>query len=63
MGGIQIVIQFDPAAGMKVQGPLENPVVMLGLLELAKVTCIKNMETAQNRVQLAPPGTIVPKVE
>ncbi len=60
---IQIVIQFDPAGGLKVAGPLENPVVMMGLLELAKTTVLKHMESAQNRVQLAAPGTIVPKLD
>jgi hypothetical protein len=58
--GIQIVITFDPSTGqVNLQGPLENPIMLYGVLESAKDVYRQYLakQTADQRII---PGTFVP---
>lgn len=61
---LQIAIQFDPttgAIGVNVSDEIKgNAVLINGLIETAKEALADARKQAQNRVQLAPPGSTVP---
>lgn len=50
MQPIQIVIAMTPDGQVSVNGPLENKVLMLGLLEIAKDLALKHKQEEAPRV-------------
>ena len=61
MPQIQLVITMDDTGAVNVAGPIQNQLLSLGLLEMAKVAISDHNKQQQNRVQPAPPGLILPK--
>lgn len=57
----QIVIAMDNRGQINVNGPLENKLLMLGLLECAKETVIEFSKKAQQNIVQPPPGFTLPK--
>src|SRR5207249_2138932 len=46
---VQLVITFDPSTGgVNVQGPIQNPIMAFGLLEVAKL-CIQQANKQEER--------------
>lgn len=52
----QLVIKMDDANAVTVEGPIENRLVCLGMLELAKYAINQHSENSQKMVTLPPPG-------
>lgn len=56
---IQIIITIDPGAGIRVDGPIDDPVLAFGILEAAKLVVIDRIKQNEKRVQpvsILPPG-------
>lgn len=62
MPQIQLVITMDDTGAINVSGPTQNQMLSFGLLEMAKVAIIDHNKQAQQRVQPAPPGLVIPKM-
>lgn len=50
---IQIIITINDMGQMNVQGPVEQVMNMLGILEMAKVLVLKHSEQSQKLIQPA----------
>ncbi len=50
MNMIRLVITIDPTKGLTIQGPVNDPIVCYGLLELAKDALRKMREEAANKI-------------
>lgn len=56
MAATRVMIEWDPESGaMNVGGPLQNKVLMLGLLECAKETVLKWHVEAASKVKVPTP--------
>jgi len=61
MPQIQLVITMDDTGAVNVAGPIQNQLLCVGLLEMAKVAIFDHAKQNQNRVQPAPAGLVLPK--
>lgn len=52
----RVVVEFQPPAGLRVDGP-EDVIVMLGLLELARFTVYQRLRGGLNPTIVVPPAT------
>ena len=62
MPQIQLIITMDDSGSVGVNGPLQNPLLCYGLLEMAKVAIHDHTQQNQRIVQPAN-GVILPKVQ
>ena len=53
MNGVTITIHLSPEGQLKVEGPLENKILMMGMLGMAYATLIVGMSQEDRRVQPA----------
>ncbi len=58
----QLVITLDAAGHVRVSGPIENRIMSLGMLELAKHAINQHSEDSKKMVTLPPPGTLLKPV-
>lgn len=52
LGEMQLIIAINAAGQPTVSGPIDNPIVAFGMLELAKVIIVKHLEAKEKRVQI-----------
>ena len=62
MPPIQLVITMDDAGSVGVNGPIQNPLLCYGLLEMAKVAIQDHIRQNQRLVQPVS-GVVLPKVQ
>lgn len=55
---LQLVITLDDNQKLDVKGPIQNKLVVFGMLELAKEAIIKFHDQAEQRVQPAAPEDV-----
>ena len=53
---MELLIKVNPDGTLTIGGPIENKVLCLGILELAKKAIIDHQASA---IAIAPPGTLV----
>lgn len=51
-----LVVTLTAGGQVRVDGPIDNRVICLGLLELAKEALAKHEQSKQNRIVQPPPG-------
>jgi hypothetical protein len=52
---------MDEHGAINVNGPIQQALLCYGLLESAKIAIYEHSKQAQNRVQPAPAGLVLPK--
>lgn len=55
-----LTISIDDAGAVSVSGPLNNPLIAYGMLEIGRQAIQKHLEAQQQRVHLAGPGALPP---
>lgn len=55
----QFNISLDDAGQIAVQGPIENELLFMGIVEMAKKAVIEHNRAAQKLIQELPPGTML----
>ena len=55
MAGVQLVITMDEKGQIMVNGPVENKILCLGLLEFGKIAVINHVPSPIIKPELVPP--------
>lgn len=50
MEPIRFVIELDPSGGLRIEGPIQNKVLFLGVLSLAQHMAMSNNEGHEGRI-------------
>ena len=61
---LEVRILVNDEGGLSVQGPIDNKLMIIGILEVAKdAVYTYHREQKDKKVQLAPPGTVLPPIK
>ncbi len=55
----QLAITMDEKTNVTVTGPVDQTMLCLGLLEMAKTIVVKRADKSENRIMEVPPGTVL----